>query len=138
MMPSSITNVSTAREIVRKDYEEFFVKSVVSHSGDPENPDLLGKLTLEVTFTNDPGKTLTLSYADVKYFDVVKAYLVEHKIPPWPTGKAMPPLAPLGFAPENNPNSCKVMILLPDFFYVLMYTWLARTSLQNARSGLGI
>ena len=43
MAPSSITNVSTAREIARKDYTEFYVKSVVSHSCDPNNPDLLGK-----------------------------------------------------------------------------------------------
>jgi len=72
-------NVSTAREIARKDYKEFFVQSVVSHSCDPDNLDLLGKLTFDVTFTGDPGKTLTLPYADVKCVDVVKAYLAVHK-----------------------------------------------------------
>ena len=65
--------------IARKDYKEFFAKSVVSHSCDPDNPDLLGKLAFDVTFTNDPSKTLTLPYADVKYVDVVKAYLAVHK-----------------------------------------------------------
>jgi len=79
MVPSSITDVSAAREIVCKDYKKFFVKPVVSHSRDPDNPDLLGKLTFDVTFTDDPGKTLTLPHADVKYVDVVKAYLTVHK-----------------------------------------------------------
>jgi len=44
MVHSSITDVSAVREITRKDYKEFFVKSVMSHSCDPDNPDLLGKL----------------------------------------------------------------------------------------------
>jgi len=79
MVHSSITDISAARKIARKDYKEFFVKSVVSHACDPENPDLLSKLTFDVTFTDDPGKTLTLPYADVKFVDVVKAYLAEHK-----------------------------------------------------------
>jgi len=42
---------------------------VVSHSCDSDNPDLLDKLTFD----------MTLPYADVKYFDVVKAYLAVHK-----------------------------------------------------------
>jgi len=79
MVHSSITDISAAREIARKDYKEFYVKSVVSHSCDPDNPDLLSKLTFDVTFTDDPGKTLTLPYADVKYVDVVKSYLAEHE-----------------------------------------------------------
>jgi len=79
MVHSSITDISAAREVARKDYKEFFVKSVVSHSCDSDNPDLLSKLTFDVTFTDDPGKTLTLPYADVKYVDVVKSNLAEHK-----------------------------------------------------------
>ena len=31
MVHSSITDISAAREIARKDYKEFFVQSVVSH-----------------------------------------------------------------------------------------------------------
>jgi len=76
---SSITDISAAREIARKDYKGFFVKSVVSHSCDPDNPDLFSKLTFDVIFTDDPGKTLTLLYADVKFVEVVKSYLAEHK-----------------------------------------------------------
>ena len=36
-------------------------------------------INFDVTFTDDPGKTLTLSYADVKFVDVVKSYLAEQK-----------------------------------------------------------
>ena len=54
----------------------------------------------------------------------------------WPTSKAMPPLVQLDFAPESNPNSCKVMIHLPDAYWIPTCTWQVSTLLQNACSVL--
>jgi len=116
MVHSSITNVSAAREIARKDSKEFFVKSVVSHACDPDNPDLLGKLTSDATFTDDPGKTLILPYADVKDVDVVKSYLAEHKKDlPLAYKQSHAASGPIGLRARKNPNSSKVKILLPCY-----------------------
>jgi len=79
MVKSSISNVEDARAVAVRDYKEYFIHSVVSHSADPVNPDLLGKLTFDVIFTDDPSVTLTLPYNEVKYVEAVKDYLQRHK-----------------------------------------------------------
>jgi len=80
MIKSSITSVDEAREIASRDYKEFFLKSVISHYADPTNPDALGKLTFDVTFTDEPDTVLTVPYADVKFVKIIQDYLLAHKL----------------------------------------------------------
>ena len=64
-----------------------------------------------MTFTDDPGKTLTLPYADVKFVDVVKFYLAEHrKDLPLAYKQSHAASGPIDFTPGNNPNFRKANV----------------------------
>ena len=63
-------------EIAAKDYNELVIHSVLSHSG---NPDQLGQLYFEVAFSDDPTATTSLPYKEVKYVQLVRDYINEHK-----------------------------------------------------------
>ena len=65
-----------ALSVAAADYGELIIQSVVSHNG---NPDKLGKLFFTVTFTDDPSVTTTLPYKEVKYVQLVRNYINEHK-----------------------------------------------------------
>ena len=63
-------------EIAAKDYNELVIHSVISHSG---NPNKLGQLNFEVTFSDDPTATTSLPYREVKYVQLIRDYINEHK-----------------------------------------------------------
>jgi hypothetical protein len=78
MLPSSITDEETAKEVARVDYAEFFIREVVSHDADPDDPDKLGQLFFNVRFSDDE-HTISCPYNDVKFVEVVKDYIRAHK-----------------------------------------------------------